>query len=268
MYRLLIFLMIILLTASPAVAEEHLFNSIPAIKGEAARIGEEAVQVITTPVDRDNLMGTLAIAGAVGLVYVFDDDIRTKVLGVKGRTLDRFTDAGSLVGSPYLHLGVAAAVYGGAVLAESKKYRSLGEMLGESLILADAATLLLKESIGRGRPYVGAGKSEYKPFSFDSDSDAMPSMHTASSFAMASVVARTTDSVPVKLLSYSAAAFVGFSRIYEDQHWASDVLIGAVIGEVCGRVVTNYHAAMGMSRLTIAPAAVNNGAALFLTGKF
>ncbi|ACM21342.1 membrane-associated phosphatase, PAP2_like_5 family [Geotalea daltonii FRC-32] len=268
MQRLIYFLVMFLLISSPVMAEDNIFNSTTAIKDELGRLGEEAVQVAGAPFDRDALFGTLATAGAVGLTYYFDDDIRSKVLGLKGKNLDRVTDAGNLVGNPYLHLGVAAAVYGGGILAGSEKYRSLGEMLGESVILADAATFLLKEGFGRGRPFKSGDKADFKPLSFDTDYDSLPSMHTASSFAMASVMARTSESFSVKMLSYSAAAFVGFSRIYQDKHWASDVLLGAAIGELCGRVVTNYHAGKGASRLTIAPAASTDGASLVLLGKF
>nr|WP_279342368.1 phosphatase PAP2 family protein [Geotalea sp. SG265] len=266
----MIYLLVVLtLCSSPALAaDDNLFNSTTAIKDELGRLGQEAVQVAAAPVDRENIFGTLAAAGAVGLTYYFDDDIRSKVMGLKGKNLDRATDAGSFVGSPYLHLGVAAAFYGGGVLAGSEKYRSLGEMLGESLILADATTFLLKEGFGRGRPFKSGDKADFKPFSFTTDYDSMPSMHTASSFAMASVVARTSDSFSVKMLAYSAAGFVGFSRIYQDKHWASDVLLGAVIGELCGRVVTNYHAGKNASRLTIAPAVSTDGASLALIGRF
>lgn len=268
MYRLITSFVLILLFTSPVIAEDNLFNSATAIKNEVFRLGEEAAQVAIAPVAKENLFGTLAVAGAVGLSYYFDADIRTEVLGLKGRKLDRATDAGNIAGSPYLHLGVAAIVYGGGVVAGSEKYRTLGEMLGESMILADAATLLLKEGLGRGRPFTGADRDDFKPFGFNKDYDSMPSMHTASSFAMASVVARTSESFSLKLLSYSAATFVGFSRIYQDKHWASDVVLGAAIGELCGRVVTNYHAGNSLSRITIAPAASSDGASLVLSGKF
>lgn len=265
-YVLAVFLLFFSSTVS--AAEDNLFNSTTAIGNELGRLGEEAVQVATAPVDREAVFATLATAGAVGLTYYFDEDIRSKVMGIRGNNLNRATDAGSAVGNPYLHLGLAAAIYGGGVLAGSEKYRSLGEMLGESLILADAATFLLKEGFGRGRPHKTADKADFKPFSFSSDYDSLPSMHTASSFAMASVVARTSESLSVKMLAYSAAGFVGFSRIYQDKHWASDVLLGAAIGELCGRIVTNYHAGKGASRLTIAPAASTDGASLAIIGKF
>jgi len=259
---------LLFLIVSPALAEDNLFNSTAVIKGEIVRLGEEAVDVARTPLDTDNhgLVGTLAVAGAVGLTYVFDDDIRTKLQGVKSRNLDKAADAGNVLGNPFLHLGIAAAVYGGGVVADSPKYRSIGEMMGEAVLLADATTFLLKEGIGRGRPFTGAGKGDFKPFQFKGDNDSMPSMHTSSSFAMASVLAATSESMTLKLSYYSAAAFVGFSRMYQDKHWASDVVLGAAIGELCGRVVTNYHASR--RNVTLAPLVSGDAAGLVLVGKF
>ena len=265
-------LLVLFLSTTPVSADDNdnLFNSTTAIKGELLRLGDEAAELARVPVDTDNhgLVGTLAVAGAVGFTYVFDDDIRAKLQGAKSRNLDRATDAGNLIGNPFLHLGVAAAFYGGGVLADSPKYRTMGEMLGEAIVLADATTFILKEGIGRGRPFTGSGKDSFKPFQFKNDNDSMPSMHTSSSFAMASVLASASESMSAKLFYYSAASFVGFSRMYQDKHWASDVVLGAAIGELCGRVVTNYHAGTGSDRLTLAPMVSSNGASLALAGKF
>ncbi|WP_298271266.1 phosphatase PAP2 family protein [Geobacter sp.] len=235
---------------------------------ESGVLGHEAVEFAAAPfrIDDGAILGTLAVAGAVGLTYVFDNDIRDKVAARQGRTLDRATDAGNIIGNPILHLGVAGAVWGGGILADSPKWRDVGLMMGEAAVIADAATFVLKEAMGRGRPFTGSGRDSFRPFQFKSDYDSMPSMHTSSSFAMASVIARTSESIPVALLSYTTAAFVGFSRIYQDKHWASDVVLAAAIGELAGRVVTRFHA--GGGKLAIVPAASTGSASLALVGKF
>ena len=244
-----------------ALAADSVFTSTTEIRRAAGRLGDEALAVVKTPVDTENygLVGTLAVAGAVGLTYVFDTDIRDKVQGNKGHTLDSAADVGSTVGNPFVHLGIAAAVYGGGVMADSRKWQEMGEMLGEAAILADASGAILKEAIGRRRPSVTGDKGSFRPFQFKSDYDSMPSLHTASSFAMASVLAATSPSILAKLSYYTAASFVGFSRIYQDKHWTSDVVLGAALGELCGRVVTDYHARQG--GLALVPA-VNNGAVM------
>ncbi len=173
--------------AGHALAADTVFTSTAEIKKEAVRLGDEALEVVKTPIDTENygLIGTLAVAGAVGLTYVFDSDIRDKVQANKNHALDKATEVGNIVGDPFVHLGIAAAVYGGGALAGSAKWQEMGEMLGEAALLADASGFLLKESIGRARPFVANDKGSFRPFQFKADYDSMPSLHTASSFAMA-----------------------------------------------------------------------------------
>jgi len=270
MLRFIPVFLVSLSIVSSAWGDENIFNSVTAIKDETFRFGAEAAEVATTPVDTKGygLLGTIATAGAVGLTYVYDNKIREKVQGLKGKNLDKATDAGNILGSPFLHIGLAAAVYGGGIIAGSPKYKELGEMLGESVLLADAASFVLKEAIGRGRPFAADDRGSFRPFQFKNDYDSMPSMHTASSFAMASVLSSTSESSFAKFAYYAAATFVGFSRMHQDKHWASDIILGAVIGELCGRVVMRYHSEHGEERLTLAPMATTDGVSLALFGRW
>jgi membrane-associated phospholipid phosphatase len=233
-----------------------------------ARLGHETVELAKTPfqTDNGNLLMTIGVGGAGGLTYLFDKDIHDKLQASRGKSLDKAADAGSLAGNPFLHLGFAALVYGGGIVADSPKWKEAGEMMGEALILADASTFLLKEATGRGRPTATLSKGDFKPFQFKTDYDSFPSMHTASSFALASVAAATSRSFVMKATYYSAATFVGYSRLYQNHHWASDVLMGAALGELCGPVVTYYHATG--QRVAIVPQAVENGAGLAMVGKW
>jgi membrane-associated phospholipid phosphatase len=42
-------------------------------------------------------------------------------------------------------------------------------------------------------------------------------------------------------VAYSLAAGVGLSRMALDKHWASDVLVGAVVGHMVARLVVRDH---------------------------
>jgi membrane-associated phospholipid phosphatase len=70
-----------------------------------------------------------------------------------------------------------------------------------------------------------------------------PSGHTTVAFAAATVFAmeyRDTKWAPI--LAYSVSSLIGLSRIMQNAHWASDVMVGAALGYLCGRqVVNNYH---------------------------
>ncbi|MBT0664370.1 phosphatase PAP2 family protein [Geobacter pelophilus] len=251
-------------------AAELAFQPVDEVTSASLRLVDEAKELVRSPLSMENkgLLATMFVAGAVAVTTQYDEDIRDKVATRKGRNLDRATDAGSLLGDPFIHLGFAAAVYGGGLLGDSPKYKELGEMFGEAAILADASTLLLKQAIGRGRPGVSRDSGSYRLFQFGTDYDSLPSMHTASSFAMASVMASASKSPLTALASYAAATFVGFSRIYQDKHWASDVLLGAAIGELCGRVVTHYHATAQARRIAVAPMISDSSAMVALVGRF
>jgi len=238
------------------------------VRDEAATLRDEAGEFLAAPfrTDSNALWGTLAVAGAVGVTSLFDDEIRDEVRRNRGQNLDRAADVGNLVGHPLLHLGVAGAVWGGGLLADSPRWRDTGLMMGEAAVIADAATFVLKQSLGRARPDTGSGKGSFRPFQFESDYDSFPSMHMTSSFAMASVLTRTSGSVPVGILSYGTAVFVGFSRMYDDKHWASDLLLGAAIGELAGRVVTNHYARKGS--VAVVPSVSGSSAGLMLVKKF
>jgi membrane-associated phospholipid phosphatase len=269
--KILLTIMIVLLSLTHESAYASEISDI-SFSGEivngAQRLGGESVDLIATPlqIENGNIFITLGVAGAVAITYSFDKQIQEKLTARPNKSLSKAADAGSLIGDPYLHLGFAALIYGGAIMADSAKWKETGEMIGEALILADAATVIIKESSGRGRPGVTSSKSDFKPFGFKKDYDSLPSMHTSSSFALASVLAATSESFIMKTAYYGAAAFVGFSRLYKNKHWASDVLLGAALGELCGRVVTSYHA--GNYKLALAPQTYEGGGGLALVGRW
>jgi membrane-associated phospholipid phosphatase len=243
MRYLVLSLLFLLVSSTGALGDENIFNSTTAIKQELKDIKSEASDFLSTPADTENngLIYTVAAAGATGLTFAFDNNIRDMLQGSKSKTLDKATNIGNTIGNPFVHIGIAAVLYGGGILADSPKYKEEGQMLGEALFLSDASTFILGNAIGRGRPYATNSKGDFKPFQFNSNFDSMPSMHTSSAFATASILSATTDSTPAKILYYAAATFVGFSRIYSDKHWASDVVLGAAIGELSGIVVMKYH---------------------------
>lgn len=233
-----------------------------------SRLKDESSDFLKTPfqTDNGNLLLTFGFISAVGVTYAFDTDIRNQFNRSKNSSLDIAADIGAIMGDPYLHLGIAALVYGGAIANDSAKWKEVGEMLGEALILADTSTLILKEVTGRGRPLVTVHKGDFKPFEFKNNYDAFPSMHTASSFAMASVLASTSESMALKISSYGAATVVGLSRIYQNKHWASDTLLAAILGELSGRIVTSYHA--GNKNTAFVPQAFHNGAGIAMVRKW
>ena len=58
---------------------------------------------------------------------------------------------------------------------------------------------------------------------------------------MASVLAARADGWVVPVVSYTLASCVGYARVNDRAHWASDVIAGGLVGTLIGRTVVRRH---------------------------
>jgi hypothetical protein len=146
----------------------------------------------------------------------------------------------------------ALGAYG--VLFKKEKEKTTTLLATQAYITAAAIETAVKYLTSRQRPnYYDAitGKNSHVfhgPFyhflkNDNSSFQSFPSGHTTVAFAAATVFAmeyREYRVVPI--IAYSAATAIGLSRIVQNAHWISDVMVGAALGFLCGRqVVNNYH---------------------------
>lgn len=98
-------------------------------------------------------------------------------------------------------------------------WRDLVSIGAGASLTAFALNTGMKYSLGVERPYPGV----YNSF---------PSGHTVTAFVGAEILRREygSDYPAVAVAGYAVAAGVGAMRIYNNRHWASDVLAGAGIG--------------------------------------
>lgn len=152
------------------------------------------------------------------------------------------------VGSPGALVLPFVAYVGGRAL-HRPQVADLGLHTLASVVMAEVATDLVKGAAGRARPdenpddpfdyWFGRGLRNH-PFA------SMPSGHTASAFAAASAATAEVGAhwprhkTVVGITLYTAAGVVGLSRMYNNQHWASDVVVGAAIGTFSGWKVVGY----------------------------
>lgn len=133
------------------------------------------------------------------------------------------------------------------------KWRGLAD-LGlhgtEAVALSGTVTALIKDVAGRARPYVSADTSP-GDFAFGrglrgGGYQSFPSGHTTVAFAAAAVVtseAQRWNQRSVWFVGpamYGGATLVGLSRMYNNAHWASDIVLGAAIGTFSGIKVVRY----------------------------
>jgi membrane-associated phospholipid phosphatase len=145
---------------------------------------------------------------------------------------------------------IGVGLYGVGRLTHVRRVEALGLHGLEAMMLATAVTDVGKMTLGRARPYV-RGDTVPVDFGFmrgfkGRDFQAFPSGHATTAFAAASAVTAETShwideshgwpgwKVVIGTTMYGGAMLIGVSRMYHNDHWASDVLAGAAIGTFSG----------------------------------
>ena len=115
---------------------------------------------------------------------------------------------------------------------------------------------VIRGALGRSRPYVVdkiGEKRNGEPYDFkwfqgfrSFNYRSFPSMHSMASFAVASGLAtemrwrNTPNREVIAPVLYAGAALPSLSRMYLDEHWASDIALGVFLGVLAGQKAVNY----------------------------
>ena len=143
------------------------------------------------------------------------------------------------------------ALYAIARLTKAHSMADITFHAAESVVIGSGASQLVRGPLGRSRPYVTNNSDQYDFHPFQGftkfDYRAFPSIHTASAFAVATVYTlETKRRAPgatwiVAPIAYAIAAGPGIARLYQGQHWASDIFSGAFVGVLAGAKVMRYN---------------------------
>lgn len=123
-----------------------------------------------------------------------------------------------------------------------------------SLAINDVMTNQLKLSFQRHRPATGAPFNEFDWRAGPRIHKSMPSAHTSNAFATATVFATLyKEKKWVLPFAYGMAAMVGLSRVYDNAHWLSDVMAGAVVGYFSAKAMITIDKALSKKDIRIYP---------------
>ena len=209
---------------------------------------------------RDAVFGGVFVASSVGLslfdtriAHFFDDTSLTHVRA--GQKLD---DIFTHINETTLTVG-GLAIYAIGRLTKSSAVADIALHSTEAVVLASLSSQVIRGPLGRSRPSVTNADDQYDFHFFKGFGQfnyrAFPSIHSSSGFAAASaIVAETQHRAPNAVSFVAPAAYLialtpGLSRMYLGQHWASDILAGAMLGTFAGFRVVNYAHSHNRTRL-------------------
>jgi PAP2 superfamily len=157
--------------------------------------------------------------------------------------VETVADPGSVI------IGVGMYTYGR--VTKNRRAADLGLHGTEALIIGAELGNILKGVVGRARPYLNVDEPHdyqlFRGFGGGNAYRSFPSGHAIAAFAAASSVTSETKIWWPKSVwfigptMYGGAALVGWSRMFHNRHWASDVITGAAIGTFAGLKVVHWH---------------------------
>jgi membrane-associated phospholipid phosphatase len=187
------------------------------------------------------------------VIYLFDDQIRE---WIQRNPTQAKNDVAEYVFEPWGSGIYPVVLLGGFYaygLAAKKALPRQVAMAGvQAFIMTRIATVVIKQLTHRHRPYQDdpANPRLWEGPIADWHYNSFPSGHTSTAFALATLFSSVyRDKIWVGILSYGIATGVAWSRVYDNQHWASDVFIGAALGFAIGKTV--YHVMQGNSNLSL-----------------
>jgi lipoprotein signal peptidase len=137
--------------------------------------------------------------------------------------------------------GLTAGFYFEGLIFKNERNKKVAMEATKSIIITTGFTQVTKYLIQRHRPYQDEPPDPYKaegPFHGKSDYTSFFSGHTSTIFALATTFSMEfKEQKWVPYVAYSIATGVAWSRLYDNQHWASDVFAGAAAGYFIGRLI-------------------------------
>ena len=169
----------------------------------------------------------VSVAGFTLAVMTQDEGTTDEIREHPTRTAAEFASVFRRAGQPEVYAALPLAIITTGLLAGNDRVARAGGRLAASVVLSTAAFETMKLVSGRARPDAGEGAWQFSPFS---GRGSLPSGHSTVAFALATSLSHELHNPVATVALYLAAAGTAWSRIYDQRHWASDVVFGAALG--------------------------------------
>jgi membrane-associated phospholipid phosphatase len=238
--------------AQSGSADQAATGSFPGSWKQAGRdLLSDTGRIWTSParVRNRDVLPLIALAAGTTFLIAGDEAIRDGVQSYAdkhawvGDVSPVITQLGGVAG-----FAAAGAFFGAGLLFKDDRARDTGYLAASAILQAMLVDNALKIMAGRQRPSVADGEDHWggPAAYFDGSGEAnrsFPSGHTATAFALATVVSmQYGHRAWVPVVAYTLATGVGLSRMALDKHWSSDVFIGAAVGHLVARLVVRDYA--------------------------
>jgi membrane-associated phospholipid phosphatase len=181
-----------------------------------------------------------AVVGGTALVYLADDDTSRFIRNNREGVPQVIRDYGEFYGNPSNNYIATSGVYAVGLITKNEKLRRTGVLLVSSATSAGLLQQVLKSVVGRARPLADLGKDTFDPFNSSRNFHSFPSGHALLAFTNAYAIGKQFKSPWVKAGIYTIGAIPGISRVWDGQHWLSDMVFAFAISIATVESIDRY----------------------------
>jgi len=181
---------------------------------------------------------TLALGGLIAL------DAHDSPFFRNNRSFAGFNNGLSSTNASLGTLLVPASFYAVGLIRKDSYTTRTSLLAGEAVADSGVLAWVLKNAMGRQRPYAVPQNGNYSDTWFETykpplrGNQGFPSGHAIAAFSVATIFAQRYRSHRwAPWVAYGAAGLVGFSRVSLQQHFPSDVFAGAAFGYLISRYI-------------------------------
>ncbi|HEX5817383.1 MAG TPA: phosphatase PAP2 family protein [Gemmatimonadales bacterium] len=240
MSRVILSVLVLLSSTAPLAAQQPADSTAPASPPPAAA---DSTAFRPHPLHAWEV-GAVAALGALTIAVV-DEPAREWAQDPAHRsgTADDVADVVRVFGQWSGVLVVTGGLVGTGLVAHQPKILHAGLRVGASVLVSGVVTQGAKWAFGRTRPDSTDDEWEFQPFS---GNESMWSGHSAFAFAMATSLSQDIDRPWATVGLYTLATATAWSRVYDNKHWVSDVVVGAAAGIVGAKLATGRWTLFGL----------------------
>ncbi|MHB1938025.1 MAG: phosphatase PAP2 family protein [Acidobacteriaceae bacterium] len=206
-------------------------------------LGQDEKGIFTSPlrVQPKDAYWLAPLGAATGLAMAYDADAAALV----GVDANRTNTANKIAnfGSFFAAGGEGAGIYFIGLAKKNPKLAETGRLGAEAVLASGSVTLVTKLVTNRQRPRQGNGRGDFWPFGtqhWEWDSS-FPSDHATGTMSLARVISGEYPHWYVMVPAYGFAETISLSRIFANQHFPSDILVGQAVGFLTGSYVLNHR---------------------------
>lgn len=176
----------------------------------------------------------IMFGGVISLIsgsFLLDHEVNNFFVEDQTTTFNNFETLGYYYGSPISTVPASLALYFSGLAFNNNWLRETGLMMVETISVIAIIQVPASFVLGRVRPHSSKDNNRFNWFKgFQQKNASFISGHTAIAVGLSNILAHQIDNIFATVGLSTLAILTPLSRLSDNQHWFSDIIIGAAFG--------------------------------------